>query len=61
MATNIGYAAPEATAPLAPLCFDRPLVSPQDVRIDIKSYGVCHSDLHQARNESGGVREEGTA
>jgi uncharacterized zinc-type alcohol dehydrogenase-like protein len=61
MATNIGYAAPDATAPLSPPSFDRPLVSPQDVRIDIKFCGVCHSDIHQARNEFGGLREEGTA
>jgi uncharacterized zinc-type alcohol dehydrogenase-like protein len=61
MATNIGYGAPDATAPLAPLSFDRPLVSPQDVRIDIKFCGVRHSDIHQTRTEFSGLREEGTA
>jgi uncharacterized zinc-type alcohol dehydrogenase-like protein len=61
MATNIGYAEPDAIAPLAPLSFDRPLASRQDVRIGISSAGVCHSDIDQPRNEFGGLSEEGTA
>jgi hypothetical protein len=40
-ATNIGCAALEAAAPLAPLFFDRPPVGPQDVRIDLKYCGVA--------------------
>ncbi len=48
------YAAQSATTPLAPFGFDRREVGPKDVLIDILYCGVCHSDLHQARNEWGG-------
>ncbi|GEP12379.1 NAD(P)-dependent alcohol dehydrogenase [Methylobacterium gnaphalii] len=47
----IGYAAQEATAPLAPFSFERRDPGPNDVEIEIVYCGVCHSDLHQARNE----------
>jgi uncharacterized zinc-type alcohol dehydrogenase-like protein len=47
---NIGYATNDATTPLAPLEFDRPAVGPEDVLIDITHCGVCHSDVHQARD-----------
>ncbi|MBB2200965.1 NAD(P)-dependent alcohol dehydrogenase [Gluconacetobacter tumulisoli] len=46
-----GYAATAADAPLAPFGFERRDTGPEDVRIDILFCGVCHSDLHQARNE----------
>jgi len=46
-----GYAAQSASTPLAPLEFERRDVGPHDVRIDILYCGVCHSDLHTARNE----------
>jgi uncharacterized zinc-type alcohol dehydrogenase-like protein len=45
------YAAPSATAALAPLTIDRREPTPTDVAMDILYCGVCHSDLHQARNE----------
>jgi uncharacterized zinc-type alcohol dehydrogenase-like protein len=45
------YAAQTADAPLAPFAIARREVLPTDVRIDIRFCGVCHSDLHQARNE----------
>ena len=51
MFTCTGYAAEAATAPLAPFTFERRDPGPMDVRIDILYCGVCHSDLHQARNE----------
>ncbi|OUJ14577.1 NAD(P)-dependent alcohol dehydrogenase [Acetobacter sp. DsW_063] len=51
MLSCVGYAATAANAPLAPLAFERRDVGPDDVRIDITYCGVCHSDLHQARNE----------
>ncbi|UPG72757.1 NAD(P)-dependent alcohol dehydrogenase [Roseomonas gilardii subsp. gilardii] len=51
MFTCTGYAAGAATAPLAPITFERRDPGPTDVRIDILYCGVCHSDLHQARNE----------
>ncbi|GLS43579.1 NAD(P)-dependent alcohol dehydrogenase [Methylobacterium brachythecii] len=47
----IGYAAQEATTPLAPFSFERRDPGPNDVEIEIVYCGVCHSDLHQARNE----------
>lgn len=55
MGKNIGYATPDKTTPLAPFTFDRRDVGPEDVRIDIAYCGVCHSDVHQARDEFGGA------
>lgn len=48
------YAALSATTPLVPFQFDRRDVRPNDVQIEILYCGVCHSDLHQARDEWGG-------
>lgn len=48
------YAAYTATTPLAPFDFTRRSVGANDVHIEILYCGVCHSDLHQARNEWGG-------
>ena len=49
------YAAQSATIPLAPYEIKRRLVGPNDVSIKIAYCGVCHSDLHQVRNEWGGT------
>ena len=49
----IGYAAQSATAPLAPMNFERRSPRADDVAIEILYCGVCHSDIHQARNEWG--------
>ncbi len=49
-----GYAAHSPTSPLVPFSFTRRMVGPHDVRIQITYCGICHSDLHQARNEWGG-------
>jgi uncharacterized zinc-type alcohol dehydrogenase-like protein len=46
-----GYGAQSADALLAPLSFDRRAVGADDVRIEILFCGVCHSDLHYARND----------
>ncbi|MDD2704467.1 MAG: NAD(P)-dependent alcohol dehydrogenase [Acidocella sp.] len=46
-----GFAAPDAKSPLAPWSFTRRDVGAFDVEIDILFCGVCHSDLHYARNE----------
>jgi len=46
-----GYAALSAAAPLTPFGFNRRDPRPHDVAIDIKYCGICHSDIHQARNE----------
>ncbi len=48
------YAAPSANAPLAPYAIERRQPGPHDVLIDILYCGVCHSDIHQARDEWGG-------
>jgi uncharacterized zinc-type alcohol dehydrogenase-like protein len=49
-----GYAAQSRTTPLAPWSFERRDPRPHDVVIDILYCGVCHSDLHQIRDEWGG-------
>ena len=51
MTKSIGYAAHASTDRLAPFNFERREVGPHDVQIDILYCGVCHSDLHTARNE----------
>lgn len=51
MGKTLGYAASDKTAPLAPFTFERRSLRPLDVKIEILFCGVCHSDLHQARNE----------
>lgn len=48
------YAAMDAVSPLVPYDFDRRELKTDDVQIEILYCGVCHSDLHQARNEWGG-------
>jgi uncharacterized zinc-type alcohol dehydrogenase-like protein len=45
------WAAQSATDPLAPFAIRRRDPQPGDVVIDIQYCGVCHSDLHQVRNE----------
>jgi len=45
------YAAQSATSPLAPHEIERREPGADDVRIEILYCGVCHSDLHTARNE----------
>src|SRR5271154_5970961 len=49
-----GYAAKDTKSMLGPFSFERREVGPHDVLIEIKFCGVCHSDLHQARDEWGG-------
>lgn len=51
MTTTKAYAAASATAPLAPLSIQRRTPGPTDVQIDILYCGICHSDLHTARDE----------
>jgi uncharacterized zinc-type alcohol dehydrogenase-like protein len=48
------YAAMSANTPLEAYNFERRAVGPDDVQIDILFCGVCHSDLHQVKNEWGG-------
>ena len=53
MFTCTGFAAQSADAPLTPYSFERRDPGPTDVAIDILFCGVCHSDIHTARNEWG--------
>lgn len=53
MSNTKAYSAQSATAPLAPSTIERRSPKPHDVQIDILFCGVCHSDLHTARNEWG--------
>lgn len=46
-----GYAAQDENTPLAPWNFNRREVGPNDVQFDILYCGVCHSDLHQIKND----------
>ena len=47
------YAVLEARKPLVPFEFDRREVGAHDVALDIAYSGICHSDIHQAREEWG--------
>ena len=51
---TIGYAAQSPETPLAPYAFERRELRGNDVAIEIQYCGVCHSDLHTARNDWGG-------
>ncbi len=50
-----GYAARSAETPLAPFEFERRSPGERDVHIAIDFCGICHSDIHTARNEWGGT------
>lgn len=49
--TSKSYAAAGAASPLAPFDAKRRDPQPNDVQIEVLFCGVCHSDIHQARNE----------
>ncbi|MEC4749686.1 NAD(P)-dependent alcohol dehydrogenase [Methylomicrobium sp. Wu6] len=55
MIKTSAYATPSPTSPLAPFTIDRREPGKHDVLIDILYCGVCHSDIHQARDEWGGA------
>jgi uncharacterized zinc-type alcohol dehydrogenase-like protein len=48
-----GYAAQKAKADLAPWTFQRRSLGPNDVLVEIEYAGICHSDIHQVREEWG--------
>ncbi len=57
MSTNVkAFGTEAADADLQPMNIDRRDVTPQDVEIEILYCGVCHSDLHTARNDWGGSK-----
>lgn len=53
MTKTRGFAAMSAGAPLVPWEFERRAVANEDVAIAIEFSGICHSDIHQARQEWG--------
>jgi len=50
-----GYAAKSPASKLEPFTFERREPGPRDVLIEILYCGICHSDIHQARDEWGGA------
>ena len=50
------YAAEAAEEDLKPYNIDRREPGPEDVEIEILFCGICHSDIHTARNEWGGTQ-----
>ncbi len=48
-----GYAAKHSFSNLKPMHFDREDARPNEVEIDVLFCGVCHSDIHQAKDEWG--------
>jgi uncharacterized zinc-type alcohol dehydrogenase-like protein len=55
MSATKGYAALRVKEALGPFTFERKTLSDHDVAIEIKYCGICHSDIHQARDEWGGA------
>lgn len=53
MTATKGYATHAATEPVVPFSFDRREPQQNDVQFEILYCGVCHSDIHQVRNEWG--------
>jgi alcohol dehydrogenase (NADP+) len=53
--TAKAFAARSATSGMAPFSLERRSPGPEDIQIEILYCGVCHSDLHQVRNEWEGV------
>jgi uncharacterized zinc-type alcohol dehydrogenase-like protein len=53
MPSSKGYAALSAQSRLAPFNFDRREPGASEIVVEIPYRGVCHSDLHMARNEWG--------
>ena len=49
-----GYAAQRVKSPLSPYSFKRRNPRDHDIPIDIQYCGICHSDIHQVRNDWGG-------
>jgi alcohol dehydrogenase (NADP+) len=55
MSATRGYAALRVKEALGPFTFERRELRDHDVAIEIKYCGICHSDIHQARDEWGGA------
>lgn len=53
MTTTRGYAALDPAKPLSPFSFTRRSLGSKDIGFEIKFAGICHSDIHQVRQEWG--------
>ena len=51
MVQALGYAAKHSYSSLKPYTFERPEPKPGEVEIEVLFCGVCHSDVHQVKNE----------
>ncbi len=51
MTPSHGYAAFDKTTPLRPFDFEHRDPAPDDVVVEIEFCGICHSDIHQVRDE----------
>jgi uncharacterized zinc-type alcohol dehydrogenase-like protein len=56
MLISKGFAALDACSPLSPFAFSRRDPGAQEIAVEVLFCGVCHTDLHQARNEWGGSK-----
>ncbi|MFD3509077.1 NAD(P)-dependent alcohol dehydrogenase [Nocardia sp. NPDC058666] len=56
MSTAAAYAKPSPEGPFEKVTIERREVGPDDVLIDIKYAGICHSDIHTALDEWGGAQ-----
>ncbi|WP_410870972.1 NAD(P)-dependent alcohol dehydrogenase [Nocardia sp. A7] len=56
MSTAAAYAKPSPDGAFEKVTIERREVGPDDVLIDIKYAGICHSDIHTARDEWGGAK-----
>jgi len=55
MIKSKGYAVHDASSALVPFEFERTEPGKEEVLIDILFCGICHADIHQAKNEYGGT------
>jgi len=55
MRTTKAYAAQNATSPLAPFSFNYRDPDAHEIELEILYCGICHTDVHQVRNEWGGT------
>jgi uncharacterized zinc-type alcohol dehydrogenase-like protein len=51
MLKSFGYAAKHSDSRLKPMAFERDPAGPHEIEIDVLFCGVCHSDIHQVKNE----------
>ncbi|MFX0579786.1 NAD(P)-dependent alcohol dehydrogenase [Nocardia nepalensis] len=56
MTVAAAYAMSAPDGPFEKLAIERRELGPRDVLIDVKYAGICHSDIHTARDEWGGTR-----